>query len=189
MQLIKNQIKKILIFMGLRNPAIGIKISGEQKVEILLSYKDKMNIFIETGTNQGDTINAMINSFKEIYSIEFDIEKFNKAVKRFAGIEKLHLYHGDSREKIYEVMAVIKGPSLIWLDAYGSPFDLDNSPVREELDAIFKHYIKGHVILIDDARHFTIRDLREINNIARSYEYNYIIDKGIIRLIPNINKK
>lgn len=180
----KNVIKKLLIFIVFRNPAKGIKIKEDRKVEILLSYRNEINIFVETGTNLGYTTNAMKNSFEEIYSIELDIEKFNQVVARFVDEKKIHLYHGDSGEKIYEVMTEIKGPALIWLDAHDSSFDLDNSPVREELDAVFSHSEKGHVVIIDDARHFTMKDIREINKIARHYRYHCVIDEGIIRLTP-----
>ncbi|MDO8589678.1 MAG: hypothetical protein Q7R69_00160 [bacterium] len=178
----KHYIKKILVFVGLRNPAKGLKITGERKVEILLSYKGKKNIFVETGTNRGDTIAAMKDSFREIYSIELDPTLYNQAVAMFASARNIHLYHGDSGEKIYEVMAEVKEPALIWLDAHGSPFNLDNSPVRQELDAVFSHPVKGHDVLIDDARHFTVRDIREIKRSARSHGYDFVMDEGVFRL-------
>jgi hypothetical protein len=47
---------------------------------------------------------------------------------------------------------------LFWLDAHysgeGTALADSETPVLSELDCIFSHAVKGHVILIDDARCF-----------------------------------
>ena len=60
------------------------------------------------------------------------------------------------------LLTLIREPCLFWLDAHYSEgitvkSDL-NTPILEELKHIFAHTIRGHVILIDDARCFTGRE-------------------------------
>lgn len=180
----KNRIKKRLVALGLRHPAKGVKVSAARKEHILLGYKRPgMTQFVETGTNQGDMLDAVRGHFDDIYSVELDNAKYAAAVERFHDDSRVHLYHGDSGQQMRHILTHIHSPTLFWIDAHGSPFNLDNSPVREELHAIFNHRVQNHVILIDDARHFTLGDLREIEATARYHGYRYSLQEGLLVLV------
>ncbi len=127
----------------------------------ILEYKNKFspNIFIETGTYHGDMVNRMKNRFEKIYSIELGNELYEAAKKRFANNKNIEIIHGDSGKELSKLLTHIDEPALFWLDAHDSGGDTVkgsiNTPIELELQAIMAHKIKGHVILIDDARHFT----------------------------------
>lgn len=182
----KKTIKKFLIRIGLRHPAKGIKISGERKVEILLSYRSpEITTLVETGTQFGTMIEACKNHFKEIYSVELDDNLYTTAVQRFQGEKNIHLYHGDSAQEMPNILSHISSPALFWLDAHGGgQINFGNSPIEAELNAIFNHTTKGHIILIDDARHFTHKDIRSIKRIAYTNNYRCVIDEGLFRITP-----
>lgn len=182
----KKIIKKILNIFGLYNPAKGIKISQDRKAEILLSCKTPATeIFIETGTHEGDMIEVFKKYFKELHTVELNEDLYSAAVSRFRGENNIYLYRGDSAQEIYKILKNIKTPALIWLDAHASgAINFKNSPIESELRAIFGHPVKGHIILIDDARHFNIRDIRKIKTLAYANKYSCLIEEGLFRLTP-----
>lgn len=110
---------------------------------------------VETGTNLGQMIASMLPQVDEIWSIEMGDWSYERACRRFAGDPKVHLVHGDSGVKMYEVAPQVKSPCLYWLDAHD--FDV-LTPIREELDAIVKNFVPGTVILIDDSKWFDGRN-------------------------------
>lgn len=174
------------------------------KQEIVKYYARKfsIDILVETGTYLGEMINAVKDSFNEIYSIELDPSLYMKAKRRFVNIKNIHIIQGDSSKVLSELLALIDQPCLFWLDAHYSggitaKANL-NTPIMIELKSIFSHKIKGHVILIDDDRCFigqedypTIRALKEFVMKNRP-DYLFEVKNDIIRIhkcIPdNISK-
>lgn len=130
----------------------------------ILSHKKKHNttILVETGTFKGDMIEAMKRKFDTLYSIELDDELYAAAKERFKDDSHVTLFHGDSGEKMSEVLTHIKSPALFWLDGHYSGGITASAelvtPIKKELEAIFSHSVKNHVILIDDARLFVGED-------------------------------
>jgi hypothetical protein len=117
-----------------------------------------LQILIETGTYQGDMVEAMKDAFNKIYSIELKRELYERATKRFDRNDHISIIHGDSGKVLREVLAKINEPCLFWLDGHYSAGitakgELD-TPINEELNHILNHPVEGHVILIDDARLF-----------------------------------
>lgn len=117
-----------------------------------------LQLFVETGTFQGEMIQAMLGRVDRIYSIELDDRWFENAQRCFAGRSDVRLLHGDSGSRLGDVLAEIDRPALFWLDAHYSgpatargPLD---SPIVHELEAIRAHPVAGHVILIDDVSYF-----------------------------------
>ncbi len=114
---------------------------------------------IETGTYLGGMVEAQLNKFDNIASIELSNELFQKAVQKFKGIESVHLYCGDSGNLIGEVIEKENAfeKTLFWLDGHYSGGETacgeDESPIMKELGSISKKCRNG-VILIDDARCF-----------------------------------
>jgi hypothetical protein len=131
------------------------------KQTIVNEYRQRfaLRVLVETGTFQGEMIEAMLGRFDRIYSIELDGRWFDEARRRFGRRRDVRLLHGDSGTKLREVLAEIDRPALFWLDAHYSgpatargPLD---SPIAQELEAIRAHPVAGHVILIDDVSYFT----------------------------------
>jgi SAM-dependent methyltransferase len=117
---------------------------------------------VETGTFTGETVAALAPLVRRIVSIELDDRMYEAARRRFAGQPHIELLHGDSGRLLPEVLASIKEPALFWLDGHytggeSARTDVD-SPIVAEVAALLQHPVRGHVVLIDDAREFTGRD-------------------------------
>ena len=189
---VKNAVKKVLAFFGLYHPSLGIKIHPPKKASVILEYKTPaLRIFVETGTEFGTMINMIGDKFEKVYSIELNTELFEKAKELYKGNEKIQLLHGDSANEIKKVLTELQEPAIFWLDAHG-PGDMsfDNSshcPAEKELEAIFGHAIKRHVILIDDARKFDLKSIARIKSLAKANGYACTIKDGLFRLFPEQN--
>ena len=148
--------------------------------------------FIETGTYLGDMVNAVMDTFNKIYSIELDKTLYEQAKKKFSRHRKISIFHGDSSKVLPVILADISGPCLFWLDGHysgGITAKGDfNTPIIQELNCILDHTIRGHVILIDDAREFngyndypTIEELKK--RIFKKYpDWKFDIKDDIIRI-------
>lgn len=182
----KLRIKKSLAAVGLYHPSLGIKIHPPKKAEMLLAHKGARNIFVETGTETGDMIERMRPHFKKIYSIELDPTWHEKAKVRFASAPEVSLIYGDSGEAIRSVLSELTDPTLFWLDAHASGHIYvegpQAAPVARELSAIMAHPVRGHAILIDDARHFDRRGIRALKRLAREANYSFSIENGLFIL-------
>jgi hypothetical protein len=148
---------------------------------------------VETGTYKGDLIYALRQSFERIYSIEFEPRLHARAVKRFARLPHIRLLHGDSGERLREVLNEVSGPCLFWLDAHYSggitgkaPLE---TPVRAELEAIAAHGA-GHVVLVDDARSFRGQhDFPTLDELGREVArlfpgHDFAVQDDIISILP-----
>jgi hypothetical protein len=66
------------------------------------------------------------------------------------------LHFGDSMQVLPEILKGLDTPATFWLDGHWSMDDTalgaKASPLMEELEAIGRHPIKTHTILIDDMR-------------------------------------
>lgn len=161
------------------------------KQHTLAEFAERFNlrVMVETGTNLGNMINAQKNRFREVYSIELDKWLAARAKRKFADSPNIHLYQGDSGEVLPTIMPHIKEPALFWIDAHWGAID---APVKKELECIYRHPIRNHVLLIDDARYFdghgdyySIQELRE--HAAREYPGSVVEVKDDIIRIYNPN--
>ncbi len=109
----------------------------------------QLPVLIETGTQFGQMIHAMRKDFREIYSIELDENRHAMAVRNFAGQPHIHLLCGDSAVELPKLLESIHESCLFWLDGH-----THETPIMDELQAVFTHGQYKHVILIDDARCF-----------------------------------
>ncbi|MBL8758257.1 MAG: hypothetical protein JNK35_07510 [Phycisphaerae bacterium] len=121
-----------------------------------------VGVFVETGTHRGDTIAALLGACPRIVSIEIEPGKVRAARARFAGRAGVEILEGDSGTVLPTVLAGLDRPALFWLDAHymgaGSGKADDQTPISGELAAILSHPVKGHVVVIDDARLFNGTD-------------------------------
>jgi hypothetical protein len=149
------------------------KVPHLVKQRVIQEYAQKFHLrtLIETGTNFSHMLYVQKDHFKEIYSIELDPWKVGIARKKFADRPYIHVLEGDSGEVLPKLLPDLKEPCLFWLD--GHDFDI-STPVKKELEALYKHPIQDHVLLVDDARWFdgrtdypTLEEMRA--QVARDY--------------------
>lgn len=130
------------------------------KRDILRRYArmHRLGSFVETGTYFGDMVDALKGEFEQIQSIELNDFLFERAKRRFMSYSHVRILHGDSASMLPLALASVKQSTLFWLDAHYSggitACGDQHSPILLELDHIFHHPIRGHVIVIDDARLF-----------------------------------
>lgn len=119
--------------------------------QLFKKYKGNHKLFFETGTHKGDGVqNALNIGFEEVVSIEILPELYEGCVKRFKDSNKIHLFLGDSNERMEEMLELIKEPSLIFLDGH---FD-NGVPLWKELEILKNHSIKNHTIIVDDVPNY-----------------------------------
>lgn len=167
------------------------------KRKVIRDYalKYKAPVFFETGTAAGDTTAVVAPLFKKVFSIEINKHFYENAKKRFANDKKIEIINGDSGKVMPDLMKnKIDTPVLFWLDGhYNSLQDVKSSneqvcPIFEELETIFIHPIKNHIMLIDDARLFTGKEgyptLEEVKNFTSSKrpDLSFYVDTDIIRI-------
>jgi hypothetical protein len=132
----------------------------KQKVVCEYGEKFALHTLVETGTYYGEMVAAMKRRFARIYSIEFVPELAARAQRKFAGQSQIRIFCGDSRVVMPDVLALLTGPSLFWLDAgyYGWIGQQgDQQRLSAELEMILSHPWP-HIVLLDDARGLTGRD-------------------------------
>ena len=163
----------------------------KHKIIKMYAKKFSLNIFIETGTYKGKTVEAVKNKFKEIYSIELNKGLYLKAKQKFIKYKHINIILGDSSKKLPKILSNIDNPCLFWLDAHYSGGSTSKTnvetPITKELQCILNHSNRDHVILIDDAHEFTGKNdyptLPELKEMVNMYKENLLVIKeNIIRI-------
>ena len=130
------------------------------KVATVLGYARRFDIttFVETGTYQGDMVEAARSHFGNIWSIELGDDLYEAASRRFQAWPTVTIVHGDSAVVLEEVLDGLLGPCLFWLDGHfsggGTARGLLETPIIAELDSVLRRTGFDDVVLIDDARLF-----------------------------------
>ena len=130
--------------------------------KILGSVKGTADTFIETGSYIGGGIDAALQAgFADIRSIEFNDEWYAHCCRKYKDSPRVQLYHGESTDKLAEILSKLDVQALFWLDAHYDPKSQNpdqhvatNEPLIPELELIRGHHINTHVIMIDDRRMF-----------------------------------
>jgi hypothetical protein len=153
-----------------------------------------ISTLVETGTFEGQMIQAVRNDFRTIYSLELDPELNRRARVRFADARHIILLHGDSGAVLKSLLPDVREACVFWLDAHysgGQTIRADKeSPIQEELEAISGRSSQyDDVILIDDASDFGAGDypaLDWIRTWAATHGYReFEIADDIIRIQKN----
>ena len=126
----------------------------------LLKYKN--DVFVETGTFQGDTIDILlkVDEFKEsqIYSLELSDVFYERCKAKYANDDNVTIVHANSKYELFNVIKNINTPITFWLDSHwsGTPdvgCDPETTcPILYELKQIKQHHINTHTIMVDDIR-------------------------------------
>lgn len=167
---------------------------GDVKEWVVVKYarKHRLQILIETGTFEGEMVEAMLKRFRVIHSIEIFEPLYLKSQNKFSGIKHINLHHGDSGSCLPKVLGSINEPALFWLDAHysgdGTGRGNTDTPILKEIAHIFDHPVRNHVILIDDARLFlgengypSIEELRKFVG-SRKPRSAFLVQDDIIRI-------
>ena len=130
----------------------------KQRIVIGYQKRYRLRTFIETGTYTGEMTQAMSGHVDRIVTIEVAPSLHGRAVVRFASQPHIRLLLGDSATLLPVVLASLDGPALFWLDGHymgeESGRGTEDTPVIAEMTALVGHAVRGHVVLIDDARLF-----------------------------------
>jgi len=143
----------------------------KQKVVRQYGEEFRLKTLVETGTYYGEMVAAMKHRFDRIYSIEYDEGLAERVTKKFARYPHVRIFCGDSRIVMPEVLALLNGPALFWLDAgyYGWVGKQgDQQRLSAELQMILSHPYP-HIVLLDDARCLTGQNGIPTVNEVQSY--------------------
>jgi hypothetical protein len=135
----------------------AVHYSLDLRLARLLQDTLRFDVFVETGTGQGDTLAAVRPLFSEIHTIERDESLHAAAACRFSGDAAVNVYLGDSGRLLPEILPRLGSRAVLyWLDAHATgeaAVDGPECPLLDELAAI-SFLSERSVILIDDARLF-----------------------------------
>ncbi len=76
--------------------------------------------FVETGTYLGDTAGVMAANGCRVFTIELSERLYERACELFANSDLVTCIHGDSAVRLSEVVDLLDGPALFWLDGHYS---------------------------------------------------------------------
>ncbi len=150
------------------------------KQKVVREYGEKfaLKTLVETGTYYGEMVAAMKGHFARIYSIEYVPALAERATRKFARDEHVRIFCGDSRVVMPEVLALLRGPALFWLDAgyygwVGIRTKINEQRLSAELEIILSHPYP-HMILLDDARGLTGQDgIPSVGDVKSYVESNF----------------
>jgi hypothetical protein len=115
-----------------------------------------LRVLIETGTFEGEMPRKCRTMFERIHTIELDPGYARRAIHRLRHHRNIEVIEGDSTVRLPELLMRVHEPALFWLDGHYSAGltarGEKDTPLLEEIDAIARHGVLGHVILVDDAR-------------------------------------
>ena len=173
-----------------------IPASSSVKRSILrrTAQEHNLHVLVETGTFRGDTVMALRRDFDLIVSIELSPELHANAAYRARHEHNVKLLVGDSASVLPGILATLHEPALFWLDAHysgtGTTLGDRVTPISAELNAVLGHPVRGHVVLIDDAREFHDSTRsgypgpEVVVGAARQYGYKMSEKHDIFFLVP-----
>jgi len=144
---------------------VDIQDNGRSEIwQTLIGLQKEYNLttFVETGTQEGSTSEAVCDSFECAYSIESDSYNYNLAVNRLKG-RNVNLILGSSGIELPRLLITNKiTKALFWLDAHGNEHDeTAENQIPLELKAIKDHAPESLVAIDDVIQHegkFKIND-------------------------------
>lgn len=154
--------------------------------------QEGIDIFVETGTLFGNTVEAMLPYVQRAISIEISSQLAKDASARFSESPKVRIIHGDSAVVLPEIIRDLNTRALFWLDAHCSGGitggDPNKNPIIDEIVTVLSDKEKQHVVLVDDARLFTgFRGYPSLRRLAKTVsdcrpEYRFCVFADIIRI-------
>lgn len=152
-----------------------------------------IGVLIETGTFEGEMVRKCLGAFRVIHTIELSPRYARAAREKFSGRAHVHVHEGDSALRLPEIIANLREPAVFWLDGHFSGGETargaSDTPLAAELDAIARHPVRGHVVLIDDARHLGTGEyptLEQVTAMLRAIDAGAKIEVAddVVRMEP-----
>lgn len=143
------------------------------KLRAVLDHARRFGLatLIETGTYEGEMARKCSPHFRRVVTIELDPGLARAAARRLARLGNVEVIEGDSAARLPEVLATLREPALFWLDGHfsgaGTARGDRDTPLEAELEAIGRHPVRRHVVLIDDARLLGSGDYPTLDDIRR----------------------
>jgi threonine aldolase len=137
----------------------SVTFSIDSKLVETLSHCLPLDVFVETGTFCGETLELINGYFKHNYSVELSEHYYTKALEKFSHHKNITLFKDDAATALKNLMPQLTGRAVFyWLDAHWCVADAtagetSQCPLLEELAAI-KSLNDQSIIIIDDARLF-----------------------------------
>ena len=143
-------------------------------------------ILVETGTLYGDMVEAQLNNFEKIISIELNKSLCERAKNKFKNNKKVEIIEGDSGVVLNDLAKRLNAPAIFWLDGHYSGGITSKSskdcPIYEEISGIMSNNNFDNIFLIDDAVDFngkndypTIEELKTfVSNLNPRYRYKVV---------------
>lgn len=186
--------------------SMGYNLPSYLKYAPLALYKNHFNldILVETGTLQGRCSLFFKEFFKEIYTIDIDEYCYNNAKKIFKDYKNINPILGDSAQELPKLLKKIDKQALFFLDGHYTYMphneykslksDIGETPIVQELEAIAKHKIKDHCIVVDDAgcfcnhNHTDYPNIDEMEEISKKLfpNHSFEIKYGSIYIMPEL---
>jgi len=156
------------------------KINLTNILESINIDKEYYPYFVETGTYLGDTILGLIDEFEKLYTIELSLSIFNEFNLKNYNKEKLTSFLGDSGVVIKDVINLIEGNTIFYLDGHYSSCNTARGekdvPLQNELKNINDYFKYDGLIIIDDLRLFG-------TNITE--DWSYISKENLLDILSN----
>src|SRR5262249_11637841 len=115
------------------------------------------NVFVETGTNMGETTVLAAGYFKQVYTIELAEALYRTTKAKLSHFKNIEFLRGDSAVLLGDVSSWVTEPAVFFLDAHWSggetAFGSEEVPLYRELNHIAKRR-QSDLIIIDDFRLF-----------------------------------
>ena len=122
----------------------------KQRVILDAAAATGAKVFVETRTHFGDLARSVADKFREVYTMEYDDDLYERAKKKFDPRPHIHCLGGASPELLASILRRISEPCVFLLNAHAP--DTPGPPrVDQELAAIGAHRIKTHAVLVDYA--------------------------------------
>ncbi len=137
----------------------AISFSIDKDLVEFFSRHLPFDVFVETGTYKGDSIDRVKPYFKAFYSVELSEYYADFARDRFLKDPMVQIVCGNAPDEIRRLQSEIKDRSVLywldshWCDAQATQGKTSQCTLAGELKAI-ENLNKNSVILIDDARLF-----------------------------------
>jgi|SRR5579872_5014525 len=147
---------------------------------------------IETGTWQGATTAFLGYLFKEVRTMEINVEAFQNALVNLRPYSNIVVHYGNSPDILRQILPSFKGKRvLFYLDAHW----FDYWPLPDELQLISKTHRDNCIIVIDDFKvpgridipydscaqgEYSYECIKShLDKVYSNYYYYYIIPKSV----------
>ncbi|MDD3263247.1 MAG: hypothetical protein PHR61_05425 [Candidatus Absconditabacteria bacterium] len=198
--------KKLQIKLGNPRPFLLLRTeyaTHDYKEKSIKKYSKKLYkpFLIETGTYLGEMIDAQIENFDRIYSVEIVEQLYLQNKVKYKNENNVYLYYGSSEEKMIEMIEHAlkinsKANFVFWLDGHYSGGVTGKAktecPIYKELNDIFSLLENNrYYILIDDARCFNgegdwPKKEDFLKFINKKGNFKIRVKNDIIRIEPNL---